>query len=616
MCVNNSNQVHWHSVQNKIAATFVPYYALNEQIEGIKQRVLNNSSYTLSNSDRIVVQKAVLKCNKPFTGNILKNLSQLPCEEIKKVIFNILENDNETEIISTLDQLLKSLKLEDLMRFSSLGSEKLNEILKQHALLKNSVVRSAWYTKSKAVLKEILYEIFYFCHHLIDTFISISGFTEIGGRKSNRYVSSTMSSYEAKAKIEFYMALLAYPSLIFASFFAILGSAPAALIVTGGIIAASILFIPIYNRFLRPCPNQYTGLENLNKKVLRKENPPTFQRLDVLERIQNAFCAGKGVILTADSGIGKTTIATSLAELIVKKKTKKAAAFLNKAQLFSVNANQLKGTPSMDGLTFGALAEHFKEHARELILFIDEFPALFGPQRADKAFLTFCDNFPQVICATTRKEYEELIKKDHSINRRLVHIELDPLTPKELETVLYEYLHNKAPELFLEENIIPYIMEKASEFNSKTSQVDAALSLLKAAIVKASHITFEGLEKEINDLKIEIQYLKNHFRYSENAGSINVYEEKKAALTHAKKRLAEKTKTLNRIKKIEAITLEMKHRGYLLANRETASNLSSKKWLTNYTAQQVLTQFIGDKRKELGLPRGLNRTLIDALVAA
>lgn len=625
--ISSSNQtsyipsIQWAPIRQKIASKLIPYYTLNANLESIKGRVSTDSTFTLNNSELAQVKEAFIKCDNLFAGDLLKKLTQLPPDEVKRAVFSAMEQGDETKIRVSLDSFLKALSDEKLILFTSIKTENLDATLAKNVLLRDKALNSVLYTKGKAVWKEVFYEISHFIHHLIETFISMTGFTEIGGTKSGPLESSAMSSWEAKAKIEFYVALLAYPSILFASVFAIVGSAPVAAIVAAIVVVASILFIPIYMRYLRPCPNQYSGLENLNQKILRNENPPTFQRTDVLNKIQDAFCEGKGVILTAAPGAGKTTIVDSLAEIIVAKKAKEAAGFLNKAQLFSANASQFKGT-SYDGLCFTSLAERFRDHSKEFVLFIDEIAILFEEHtlrgKQDKPFLTFYDKFKNVICATTTEEYEKLIQKEGSINRRWRRIEIKPLTTEELESALYKYLHYSAPALILGENVVPYIMEKTHEFNPKTSQIDGAMSLLKSAISKASHITFESLEKRANDLKIEIEFMENHLLHSDQTTSTNEledYQQKCSQLSEVKKELSVQLDKLKHIKKIEAIGLKLKRQGYeLAAKSKTKSALQSRKWLINHATQQVLTQFIVSGRDQLGLPVGLNKALIDDIV--
>jgi ATP-dependent Clp protease ATP-binding subunit ClpA len=608
----------------KIVDRCVPYRALNTQLECIKQKVSANAAYILNDSEISQVKEAFINCNNFFSEKLLRNLTQLPLNQVKNAVFQALSQNNETTIKACLERFLTAIEEKNFVEFSRIDVKLLEDILEKALLLKNKALDASLYTKSKALGKEMCYEISYFCHHLIETFISFAGFNEIGEERRRRFNDSGTSSFEAKAKVEIYLALLAYPSILFVAALSFTGSALLAGIVATTIVVASILFVPIYIRKLRPCPRQYAGLENLNQKILRNESAPMFQRVDILDRIQDAFCAGKGVVLTGGPGAGKTSIAESLASLIVAKSAKKGADFLNGAQMFSCNANQVKDISSYDTLNFQSLAEHFKNHSKAFVLFVDEIASLYDKGsftgNSVKSFLTFLDRFPNVLTATTIKEYEEHIKNDDPVNRRLVHIEVKPLQPQELESSLFQYLHYKAPELVVEENVISYIIDKAAEFNPKTSQIDGAMSLLKSAIIKVTHITFEGLEKQVNDLKLEIDSLENHLFHGKQTGSTETmkeYRRKQTDLKAVQDKLSAQQKILDQIKKIEALSLKVKYQGYKLADKgQTEKPLNSRKWVVNHAVHEILADFLMSERKNLGLPEGITKGLVDEIVAS
>ncbi len=611
------------SISLKIASQAIPHQTLMANIEGIKGKVSTNPSYTLSQAEQAQVKEAFVRCNQLFSGDLLKKLSQLPPDAVKTAIFSALEEGDESKIQDSLRCFLKALADTNLAYLADLNPERMNDILKSNALISDRALKSVLHTKGKAIGRELKYQISYFTHHLIRMFISLTGLTEIGGGKATQWDSGEMKSYEAKAKLEFYIILLAAPSILFASLFAILGSAAAAITVTGIAIAGCLLMIPVYQRYLRPCPNSYMGLENLNQKILRSNEPPIFQRTDILNRIQSAFRAGKGVVLTGDAGTGKTSIADSLAGLIV---SQQAAAFLHKAQMFSTNANQFKSS-GYDNLSFNSIGEHFQDHSKDVIFFIDEIAGLFGggdrKGNPAKSLLTFADKYRYILCATTNAEYEKMKRREEDFtpfNRRFVHIKIGALKPQELEIALYEHLHYKSPELMLEENVLSYIAEKAAEFNSKTSQVDASISLLASAIDKATYITFETQEKQVDDLKLEIDYLEKHLLHSDQEVSKKVlesYQQKQIALASAKSELSGKLEALNRIRKIEAVCLEIKRQGYQLAAKSLkAASPNPKQWMINHAIHKIFTDFVALKRRQLGLPIGINKALIDSLVAA
>jgi ATPase family associated with various cellular activities (AAA) len=631
-CSKGHSSPNTPPLSQKMAAGFIPYYTMNNNLHCIKKKVNSNPVYVLNKEELAQVKEAFINCNNLFAEKLLNNLTQLPLDTVKKAISMAFETNDDAKIMTSLNRFLESLDENHLIEFSGSSKERLNQTLDKNVLLRDKALNSVLKNKGKAIWKELYTETSYFCHHLIQMFIAMTGYNEIGGGKANRYGPSEANSYEAKAKIEFYLTLLGYPSLLFASAFALIGSAALAGITTAVIVACSILFIPIYMRYLKPCPNQVTGLDNLNQKILRNESP-LFERADALNSIEDAFCSGKGVIIYGEPGAGKTSIADSLAALIVAKKAKEGAEFLNDAQMFSVNANQFKGY-GFDSVSFQSLSDQFGDFNKSFVLFIDEIASLYEKDpvtnnNSVKSFLTFLDKFPNVICATTSEEYEKFIKNDAPVLRRLMPVKIEPLKPEEMMIALYKYLHLKAPELIVEENplknegesqnAIAYIIEKALAFNPKTSKIDAAISLLKSAIVKATHITFNDLEKSINDLKLKIEYLENLLLHSDGADSaihVNQYKQKQKDLKKAQDKLSIKKNALKQVKKIESISLKLKNQGYQLAVKADSESANiPKKWLVNYAKHQVITDFLLKERNDLGLPSGINKALIDDIIA-
>lgn len=628
-CVNNYPLTTISSFGEKIAAQIIPYHTMNANLKCIKNKVSQNSVYTLNKEELNQVKDAFINCNNLFADKLLNNLSQLPPDIVKNAIALAFETNDATKATTSLTRFLESLNENNLIQLSGNNKERLNQIFDKNVLLRDKAINSVLTTKGKALWKAAYSEVFYFFHHLIQMLIGMTGYNEIGGEKVSRYDHSNVGSYEAKSKLEFYATLLGYPSILFASAFAFTGSAALAGMTTGIMILCSILFIPIYMKYLKPCPHQVMGLENLNQKVLNSESSLLFERADVLNSIQDAFCLGKGVILHGEPGAGKTSLADSFASLIVSKKAKEGSEFLNSAQIFSVNANQFKNNYGHDSVSFQSLSEHFGDYKKSFVLFIDEIASLYQEDpdtgnNAVKSLLTFLDKFPNVICATTTAEYDKFIKNDPTVNfRRLIPVKLDPLKTEEMMIALFQYLHHNAPELTVEENIhepgkqsrdaIAYIIEKASVFNSQTSKIDAAISLLKSAIVKATHITFKDLEKNVTDLKLEIDYLEKHLLHTESTDNMQRYTQKQKELKEAQEKLTKKTNALKQIKKIEAVSLKIKQQGYQLAVKKSSEAIS-KKWMVNYAKQQVLAEVLVKQRGSLGLPSGISKVLIDSII--
>lgn len=607
------------AIKDNLGTKFIPYYDLDRKLESLQGRVKHNSNYVLTDEELNLLEDAFQNGNNFFGEKLFKKMTQLPLKKTIKTILSLLDkHEDESKIQSSLEHLLDLFDNKKLKLFTGLNDQEIKNTIEMQALLKEDAFKNVLKNKSKAILKELSSQFFYFCHHIIEMIISLTGLTEVGGRKRHRFENPEIGQYEAKSKLEFYLAILAYPSVIFCSSLAIVGSPALAVLCTALITISTITAIFLYMRYFRPCPQICSGLENLNQKVLRNDNPPNFHRKDILTRIQSAFLAGKGVILTADPGVGKTTLVDTFAEFIVSKECK---SFLLNAQLFSANANDMK---DFDGFSLSTAASVFAAHKNDFVLFVDEIESIFkhdaNGNKNSESFLTFHDKFKYIICATTTKQYERTIKNsEDAFNRRFVQIEVKPLKPEELNIALHEYLHHRAPELILERDVIPYIMQEASKFNPKTSQIDAATSLLSTAIVSASLLTLDALEAECASIQLEVELTKKQFLHqgipSVTDEEIEIFNQKLKALQERQAVLAVKQKCLDKIKRLEKLCLKFKWSCYLLAEEIKNGNADKQKeWLASQACYKIFSTFIAKKRQKLGLPASLNKKLIDRII--
>lgn len=608
--------------RQKIASYIIPHYELSCGIESIKDKIRRDSAYALNSRDLSILKQAFISSHSAFGGKLLTSLSKLPPNKIFDVLMTFMnEEEGKVNVYETIDSFLEILDTGSLKKMAGLDDRKVQETIQVQAFLKNEALKSVLQVKGKAILKEFGVEVYYFIHHLIETFIYFTGLAEVKGHsKKNKYSSGEMSAFEAKSKFESYLILLGYPSLIFASSFGLLGSAGAAGLATAMIVTATLIMIPVYMRYLRPCPRQYEGIDNLNEKIMEKESAPIFKRRDVLMRIQNAFLAGKGVLLTANPGIGKTTVVDSLADLIV---SGRCEDFLKNSQVFSANAGKL-ALNTMDGLNFDGLDRTFKKYADEVVFFFDEIESIFQKNllagKVSELFLTFQDKFRYIICATTTEQYEKTIKdKEPAFNRRFVHIEIKPLEIDELTVALYDILHFKAPQLPVNEDVIPYIIGNASRYNPKTSQVDAATSLLSNAIVKATVLTGGEAEKEMNAISLELDSLQKNLLHKDSSSQyteeIRKYRQLTENLKVKKKELEKQNRELAKIKTLEKACLTARNSAYKLASGAKRGNrIKTREWLKKQAYHKILTGFLEQKKTEIGLPIAITKELIDRIL--
>lgn len=607
-----------------ISAKITPYYQLQQDLISLRGKVSHDGAYQLSPNEIDTIRSGLEKGKNLFGGKLLHELVLLPMQIVDQFFEQSLETDKENAIQKYMDCFLDKLDEAQLTEKLGLDTAKVELMINRDSLLKDVALASVLKTKGMAFWKIMSYEVSKFVHHIIETFACLIGFRDIGGARKNQFDAPGYSMYEAKAKFELYVSLFGFPSIVYAAIYPLVGSALLTTIATTVVILSTIVFIPFYMRYLKPCPTSHMGLENVTENVLKRNEMPKHPRMDVLKQILDAFNGGKGVILIGESGVGKTSIIYSLAEQILSKNT---GGLLDNAQLFSANGNQIKASAmGIDTLSCTLLAEYFYNHRQNVVFFFDEVDSTFKEtaygDKASKSILTLKDKYPYIIGATTKQEYDDVIAAEVAFNRRFVLIDLKEMEKKEHKIVLYDLLHYKAPELALDNTVIDYIIEKAFACHTNTSVVDAAQTLLQGAISIATSVSFKSLEDKIHKIQIdkgvlEKRFLHDNVELDELESVTAQYKKLKEDLINKEAKLKLKQDALAKLRKIEKCALEIKNLGYELAAHATTFNnsVAKYKWLYNAMKHRILSKAIASQRKKLGLPINLNKAVVDEVLA-
>ncbi len=608
---SNFNYFETFNLPKKTSKLFI-HNNLERRLDAIKVKVSENPAYKLNSEEVGDIKKAVLDANKLFNSNVKKKLQQIPAETLKNLLHNQLIESSDAEQWMTV--LIKLLPEEELMELSNSNSkESLRQKATTQSLLKDEALKSVLEVKGKALFSEFSTEAFYFIDHVLNLFIESLGLRDIGEPEHRQWgVGGGSSSFEAKYRLEMYLTILLYPSTIFGTVFSVTGNIPLALLAAVLITAATLAFLICYDRYLQPCPKECYGLDNLNMSIKKGGKPPIFSRRDVHSQMEEAFRSNKGVLLVGKAGTGKTKLVTSYAERVEQNT---CCDLMRNKHLFSCNASSFG---QMHGISFDGIKKRFKHHEGEAIFFFDEIHAAFVARGINgdshDEFKTFCDKFPYVIAATTPEDFERHIKTHEAFLRRFKIIDISPLSEEEIETSLYENLHFAQPQLQLEEGVISLIHQKAKEYFPQTSPIDAAHALLANAIDRATQLTFEQLEKEMQALKTEKDKLKNQiFHEAEQFDTMETYKEVLSQLNDKEAQLDEKKKQLETLRKLEKTYLLTWQKGFRLAQNADKSPKNYRQWLENETLSSVLQETIQNYKNQLGLPPKLTKELVEQI---
>ncbi len=612
--ISNNNYDSLFIGKKPLADTLCPtlfHYALDHRIENLQGRIAKNSAYKLDKKEIEDLKKAFDISR--FSSYLKDLVGKIPAENIQSLIVDGLKDS--TTLDPWVTAALHRLSEEKLTEICKIGHE-LKIAKGTQKELKEDALRSVLETRSLAILSELSTEMFYFVDHTLNLFIEALGLRQIGASPSNRYGGRGGSGSEAKSRLEAYLAILLYPTVIFGYLVSKLEHMPSAFLLTVLISMGSVLFLICYDRFIKPCPKQCSGLINLNLKVKRGTDDPIYHRPDILNKIENAFAQGKGVLLHGKTGTGKTAIVRALAERIVQNK---CSDLIKGTQIFEATAGSF-GKFNEDSVSFSTIRDTFDRHEKDIIPFLDEIHSAF---KNDKGSLSvdvvddlkkFFDSFPHIIAATTTEEYEKYVKKEIAFMRRFEVIEVMPFSPEEIQITLFKTLHWRHPELRAEQEDIAYICDQAQKYLPDTSHIDAARSLLFRAMFKATHLTFDTLEKEINELSLKNELQSNKLMHQTATVCSEEYTDNCAKLKKLENELAGKKQQLNRLKKLEKVYRGVWQKGFKLAEQAEKDSSKQREWLENQALVQLMQQAIQKYKEELGLPVSLNRKLIDEIL--
>jgi hypothetical protein len=600
-----------------------PYHNLETRIQEIAQQTFNDTPLSTEQTNTL---RQAIKLAHGWTwpaGRMRSLLQTLPNDAIQVFIQELLARGSDRDVDFYLEQCLGILNNQSLLELSGFSTtEKAASWYRARGLIKETALRTNVGREGLAILREFIVEGKCFFHQILNILVIFVGLSELSRARASRQ-EMAMQGFQVQGKIESFWKLVALPATIYGMIHRGVQFKTPAVILTGVIITASLVALVAYNRYWVPCPIDHFGMRNLSIEMLRN-NDPIYPRADILTRIESAFRARKGVILVGKPGAGKSWIVRSFVQQAL---AGKICRFIQNPQIFYCNASTFKSF-DFESCNFASIEDQFKKHPDQVVFFFDELHALFkadglnGTTAADE-LKTFCEEFKYVIGATTTQEYEKHIIDQTAIaDRRFEVIHVGPMKETEIKIALSQHLESRNFKLSYDVNVIDYIIEKARNLNSSTSQIDAAQSLLSSAIQKMTATTFSALEQNIVKLEESLGVLEGQMLQATLESNTDELEKQilaiKAHIAEAKSELSQKKQQVERLKKIEAYYLKLKQQTYRLANPQI--NLMdnarlARVWMELHAKIRATDIYIAAERMRLGFPVRLDRDLIDEILS-
>lgn len=240
--------------------------------------------------------------------------------------------------------------------------------------------------------------------------------------------------------------------------------------------------------------------ENEMHEIVCRENE-TRMMIETLGR------KGKpNVLITGDSGVGKTAIVEGLARAIVNDKV---PSYLKGAVILELDTGALIAGASYKGEAEDRLKNLIKELRKvdKAILFIDEIHTLLDPKQGNSGIASILK--PElgrgeltVIGITTADEYRKIIEPDHAFNRCFEELKINepdiPSAVLMIESVLSTYTDFHGLEVT--EEAIPECVRLAKRYIKDRRLPDSAIDLLDRTLsaVKLINETSKECIKELS----------------------------------------------------------------------------------------------------------------------
>lgn len=402
----------------------------------------------------------------------------------------------------TVEQL-ESCPLKNLENILQASEEDLMDDCLAQATLAKYWQRDTLQLKVKSVFQRIFVAIVNFFKNLLDTFVISFGYHDVG------IGEATPSQWEASEILRLYLEILLIPSALFLIVAQFVESPTIAIIITAAICLTLFIAFVTYVNYFKPCPDKLEGWVEITNEAKKGVFEKLLGRDQELDEMISCLERRKGVILTGNTGVGKTKLIYGLAERIGRGDVPDE---LKNKKIFVINTARISHRFSSHDIS--NIEETLKGFENDAILFFDEIHSAFKDKKNPLAesIKTLVERFPFTIAATTEDEYERYgIGMNRAFVRRFQNLHVEQMSKEQIEIVLNQHLQNKNPSIQNEPGIISYLIDRVDELAVKNSET--YLSVVNEAIQKVNCDVRNILKNKIAESKSRIEYLAaNYFR--------------------------------------------------------------------------------------------------------
>lgn len=191
--------------------------------------------------------------------------------------------------------------------------------------------------------------------------------------------------------------------------------------------------------------NIHDYLENLNQKYRQGKLPPVIGREKEIQETMMILSQSRksNPLLVGEPGVGKTTIAVGLAQLIEEQKVPMS---LRNSTIYALNLTALMAGTQYRGEFEKRMEEimNFLKTTPHAILFIDEIHMIIGAGSTKGSDMDIANILKpalasgEISCigATTYKEFRQIFEKDEALKRRFAEVHVAEPTPEQALAII------------------------------------------------------------------------------------------------------------------------------------------------------------------------------------
>lgn len=591
--------------------SWCPCFSRNEAEELVDLKQINKE-FAFNNKDKI--KSSVVKSDPEVVQSFVEKCTEagllMDFEGTSRFFEGLFDEGKMRQLVSLKDPDVGSKTVDEIAKEKSWEQER----PKQSPTLISRIV-TFW--------KKYSSDILHFIPSQIDLVVGAYNFVDFSRSCASLWEKNNYLDILAKVAVVVYAAFQCLNA-----FFSSL-VADKVYLVTAAVLVTVAIFLTIYNKFLRPMPDEFVHFINKNKECRKQESEENIEPPQKLGDIISLLNEGHNVCLHGKSGAGKTCIIKKLIQL---SEAHALPDSLQKRVFFEYKVGEILDVTFTGGEIIATSGKAVQDFASRMVIVIDEFDRTLDDKRNLKELKRiFFEAGKKFVClvALSEVDWQKLVSLDNdgSLRRRLVDREIISVSDGRIKLILYKKIFQKMKDVHFSDGavnaILTSVTASSSENKDKPSigKVAKALRLLDKAYAKCKATL--SVPAELNSVEVQnkqtYELLCAQKRQGENITSLRLRQAKQAwdESKEENLKIRKELEEIFRLKRIENAIEDARGKlTYAILDKTSMSERDRVHylWLEFFAApaiKKILQEKIGAfKTKHSDIPCEVNAELI------